>query len=55
MFERLKTTELAIAIRDNERHGRAEVEMIDEGSEPDDVIEVSANSLLLLHLNSFIL
>ncbi|XP_056270390.1 scinderin like a [Pseudoliparis swirei] len=40
MFERLKTTELAIAIRDNERHGRAEVEMIDEGSEPDDVIEV---------------
>ncbi|TNN34998.1 Adseverin [Liparis tanakae] len=40
MFERLKTTELAIAIRDNERQGRGEVEMIDEGSEPDDVIEL---------------
>uniref|UniRef100_A0A8C2ZKF5 Scinderin like a n=1 Tax=Cyclopterus lumpus TaxID=8103 RepID=A0A8C2ZKF5_CYCLU len=40
MFERLKTTELAVAIRDNERQGRAEVEMIEEGSEPEDVIKV---------------
>ncbi|XP_054458260.1 scinderin like a [Anoplopoma fimbria] len=39
-FERLKTTELAIAIRDNERKGRADLEMIDEGSEPEDVIKV---------------
>uniref|UniRef100_A0A8C2ZJ57 Scinderin like a n=1 Tax=Cyclopterus lumpus TaxID=8103 RepID=A0A8C2ZJ57_CYCLU len=38
MFERLKTTELAVAIRDNERQGRAEVEMIEEGSEPEDVL-----------------
>ncbi|KAM8875847.1 scinderin like a [Spinachia spinachia] len=39
-FERLKTTEIAIAIRDNERQGRSELKMIDEGSEPEDVIEV---------------
>nr|XP_040040186.1 scinderin like a [Gasterosteus aculeatus aculeatus]XP_040040187.1 scinderin like a [Gasterosteus aculeatus aculeatus] len=39
-FERLKTTEIAIAIRDNERQGRGELKMIDEGSEPQDVIEV---------------
>ncbi|XP_023272273.1 gelsolin-like [Seriola lalandi dorsalis] len=39
-FERLKTTELAIDIRDNERKGRAEVHMIEEGSEPEDVIKV---------------
>ncbi|XP_042272670.1 scinderin like a [Thunnus maccoyii] len=39
-FERLKTTELAIDIRDNERRGRAQVHMIDEGSEPEAVIKV---------------
>lgn len=32
---------MAIDIRDNERQGRAELEMIDEGSEPEAVIEVS--------------
>uniref|UniRef100_A0AAQ4R980 Scinderin like a n=2 Tax=Gasterosteus aculeatus aculeatus TaxID=481459 RepID=A0AAQ4R980_GASAC len=37
-FERLKTTEIAIAIRDNERQGRGELKMIDEGSEPQDVL-----------------
>ena len=41
MFERLKTTEMAIGIRDNELHGRAQIEMIDEGSEPEAVIQVS--------------
>lgn len=40
-FERLKTTELALDIRDNERKGRAEVHMIEEGSEPEAVIGVS--------------
>ncbi|XP_039985475.1 scinderin like a [Xiphias gladius] len=39
-YERLKTTELAIDIRDNERKGRAQVHMIEEGSEPEDVIKV---------------
>ncbi|XP_041790753.1 scinderin like a [Chelmon rostratus] len=39
-YERLKATEMANDIRDNERQGRAEVEMIDEGLEPDPVIEV---------------
>nr|XP_046247771.1 scinderin like a [Scatophagus argus] len=39
-LERLKTTELAVAIRDNERNGRAEIEMIDEGSEPEAVIKL---------------
>ncbi|KAG8003263.1 Gelsolin [Nibea albiflora] len=39
-YERLKTTELAIAIRDNEKKGRANLELIDEGSEPEEVIKV---------------
>ncbi|CAN9501021.1 unnamed protein product [Ophioblennius macclurei] len=39
-FERLKSTQLANGIRDNERKGRAVVEMIQEGSEPDKVLEV---------------
>ncbi|KAF3835695.1 hypothetical protein F7725_028253, partial [Dissostichus mawsoni] len=41
MFERLKTTEMAIGIRDNELHCRAQIEMIDEGSEPEAVIQIS--------------
>ncbi|KAK5869326.1 hypothetical protein PBY51_024053 [Eleginops maclovinus] len=40
LFERLKTSELAIGIRDNEQNGRGDIEMIDEGSEPEAVIEV---------------
>ncbi|XP_070817523.1 scinderin like a [Chaetodon trifascialis] len=39
-YERLKTTELAVDIRDNERRGRGNIEMIDEGSEPEAVIKV---------------
>uniref|UniRef100_A0A8C6LAU9 Scinderin like a n=1 Tax=Nothobranchius furzeri TaxID=105023 RepID=A0A8C6LAU9_NOTFU len=35
-YERLKTTQMANDIRDNERKGRAKVHMIEEGSEPDD-------------------
>lgn len=40
-YERLKTTQMANDIRDNERKGRAKVHMIEEGSEPDAVIQVS--------------
>ncbi|XP_068446201.1 scinderin like a [Clinocottus analis] len=39
-YERLKATELAIAIRDNERKSRSNLEMIDEGSEPEEVIDL---------------
>ncbi|XP_035271568.1 scinderin like a [Anguilla anguilla] len=39
-FERLKATEVAADIRDNERGGRAKMEMIDEGAEPQAVIDV---------------
>ncbi|KAJ8366200.1 hypothetical protein SKAU_G00150310 [Synaphobranchus kaupii] len=39
-YERIKTTELAIDIRDNERNGRPKLEMIDEGDEPQAVINV---------------
>ncbi|XP_033848034.2 scinderin like a [Periophthalmus magnuspinnatus] len=39
-FERLKTTVLAMDIRDSERKGRAEVHMIEEDKEPDEVISV---------------
>ncbi|XP_037554064.1 adseverin [Nematolebias whitei] len=38
-YERLKTTQMANDIRDNERKGRAKVHMIEEGSEPDAVIK----------------
>ncbi|XP_013879526.1 scinderin like a [Austrofundulus limnaeus] len=38
-YERLKTTQMANDIRDNERKGRAKVHMIEEGSEPEAVIQ----------------
>uniref|UniRef100_A0A3Q1G2T5 Scinderin like a n=1 Tax=Acanthochromis polyacanthus TaxID=80966 RepID=A0A3Q1G2T5_9TELE len=38
-FERLKATQVANDIRDNERNGRAEVIQIREGSEPEEVIK----------------
>lgn len=39
-YEKLKATELAIDIRDNERKGRGKMHLIDEGEEPAEVIEV---------------
>uniref|UniRef100_A0A665WM95 Macrophage-capping protein n=1 Tax=Echeneis naucrates TaxID=173247 RepID=A0A665WM95_ECHNA len=39
-FERLKTSQVAIDIRDNERAGRSEMHMIREGEEPENVIQV---------------
>ncbi|XP_057696348.1 gelsolin-like isoform X2 [Corythoichthys intestinalis] len=39
-YERLKATQLAVDIRDNERRGRAELHLIDEGEEPKEVIKV---------------
>lgn len=39
-YERLKATELAIDIRDNERRGRGKMHLIDEGEEPAEVLEV---------------
>uniref|UniRef100_A0A4W6FE52 Scinderin like b n=1 Tax=Lates calcarifer TaxID=8187 RepID=A0A4W6FE52_LATCA len=55
-FERLKASEVAIDIRDNERNGRAKLHMVEEGEEPAAVIEVihthSSFSLsLLINLN----
>ncbi|KAG9341518.1 hypothetical protein JZ751_019023 [Albula glossodonta] len=40
-FERLKASQVAIDIRDNERNGRAKIHMFDEGAEPQDVIDIS--------------
>lgn len=40
-YERLKATELAISIRDNEQSGSSKIIMIDEGDEPEAVLEVS--------------
>uniref|UniRef100_A0A8D3E074 Scinderin like a n=1 Tax=Scophthalmus maximus TaxID=52904 RepID=A0A8D3E074_SCOMX len=45
-FERLKSIDLAIEIRNNERAGKAVIHHIDEGSEPDVVLDVSFFSLL---------
>lgn len=41
-FERLKASEVAIDIRDNERNGRAKLFMVEEGDEPAEVIQVSS-------------
>lgn len=38
-FERLKASQVAIDIRDNERNGRAKLHMVDDGAEPADIIE----------------
>lgn len=46
-YERLKANELAIAIRDTELSGRGKIEIINEGSEPDDVNEVSTTTEFL--------
>uniref|UniRef100_A0A8C5FUS1 Scinderin like a n=1 Tax=Gadus morhua TaxID=8049 RepID=A0A8C5FUS1_GADMO len=40
-YERLKSTTVAIGIRDNERSGRSDLHMVDEGDESDEIIEVS--------------
>uniref|UniRef100_A0A8C2BP13 Scinderin like a n=1 Tax=Cyprinus carpio TaxID=7962 RepID=A0A8C2BP13_CYPCA len=40
-FERLKASEVAIGIRDNERNGRASLQMVEDGAEPEAVLAVS--------------
>lgn len=40
-YERLKASEVAIDIRDNERNGRAKLHMVEEGEEPEAVIKVT--------------
>uniref|UniRef100_A0A673XEG1 Macrophage-capping protein n=1 Tax=Salmo trutta TaxID=8032 RepID=A0A673XEG1_SALTR len=37
-FERLKASEVAIDIRDNERNGRAKLQIVEEGGEPEAII-----------------
>ncbi|XP_076601485.1 scinderin like b isoform X1 [Chaetodon auriga] len=37
-YERLKASNFAICIRDNERNGRAKLQMVEEGDEPQEVI-----------------
>ena len=39
-FERLKATQVALGIRDNERNGRARLAVVEEGSEPAEVTQV---------------
>ncbi|KAK1164161.1 gelsolin-like [Acipenser oxyrinchus oxyrinchus] len=39
-YERLKASEVAIGIRDNERNGRGKISMLEEGDEPEEVISV---------------
>lgn len=41
-FEKLKATQLAKAIRDNERSGRARVYVCDEGVEREKILEVKS-------------
>uniref|UniRef100_A0A8C8ILZ1 Scinderin like a n=1 Tax=Oncorhynchus tshawytscha TaxID=74940 RepID=A0A8C8ILZ1_ONCTS len=37
-FERLKASEVAIDVRDNERNGRAKLQIVEEGGEPEAII-----------------
>ncbi|XP_019489259.1 PREDICTED: adseverin [Hipposideros armiger] len=39
-YERLKASQVAIAIRDNERKGRSQLIVVEEGSEPFELIQV---------------
>uniref|UniRef100_A0A0B8RV41 Scinderin n=1 Tax=Philothamnus irregularis TaxID=1899461 RepID=A0A0B8RV41_9SAUR len=39
-YERLKATQVAVGIRDNERNGRAQLIVVDEGSEPRELLQV---------------
>uniref|UniRef100_H3CND7 Macrophage-capping protein n=1 Tax=Tetraodon nigroviridis TaxID=99883 RepID=H3CND7_TETNG len=39
-YEKLKATQLSIDIRDNERNGRGQMHIIDEGSEPEEVLKI---------------
>ncbi|KAJ0059202.1 hypothetical protein NL108_009574, partial [Boleophthalmus pectinirostris] len=39
-YERLKASEVAIGIRDNERNGRAKLHLVEEGDEPDAFTQV---------------
>uniref|UniRef100_A0A8C2AQ78 Scinderin like b n=1 Tax=Cyprinus carpio TaxID=7962 RepID=A0A8C2AQ78_CYPCA len=45
-FERLKASQLAIDIRDNERNGRAKLMMVEDGAEPDALIKVNASGTM---------
>ncbi|XP_041751690.1 gelsolin [Coregonus clupeaformis] len=38
-FERLKASQVAIDIRDNERNGRAKLQMVEDGAEPQELTE----------------
>ena len=43
-FERVKATQVAVGIRDNERNGRAKVVVVEEGSEPSELTQVTLTS-----------
>uniref|UniRef100_A0A4W4DXR2 Gelsolin-like domain-containing protein n=1 Tax=Electrophorus electricus TaxID=8005 RepID=A0A4W4DXR2_ELEEL len=45
-FERLKASQVAVDIRDNERNGRAKLQMVEDGSEVQAIIDVSIQSML---------
>uniref|UniRef100_A0A8C6U295 Scinderin like b n=1 Tax=Neogobius melanostomus TaxID=47308 RepID=A0A8C6U295_9GOBI len=44
-YERLKASEVAIGIRDNERNGRAKLHLLEEGEEPEDFNKVDTISV----------
>lgn len=50
-FERLKAAQVAAGIRDNERNGRAHIVIVEEGSEPKELIKVTFNAKSKLYRN----
>ncbi|MBN3313295.1 ADSV protein, partial [Atractosteus spatula] len=53
-FERLKASQVAIDIRNNERNGRAKITMVEEDAEPEEIIAVSGNAVLSRRTSPFI-
>ncbi|KAK1334869.1 hypothetical protein QTO34_004440 [Cnephaeus nilssonii] len=48
-YERLKASQVAIGIRDNERNGRSQLIVVDEGNEPPELIKVLGEKPALSH------
>uniref|UniRef100_A0A7N6C402 Gelsolin-like domain-containing protein n=1 Tax=Anabas testudineus TaxID=64144 RepID=A0A7N6C402_ANATE len=50
-FERLKASEVAIGIRDNERNGRAKLHMVEEGDETPEITQVTHSHTVYVSLS----
>ncbi|EMP41923.1 Adseverin [Chelonia mydas] len=54
-FERLKATQVAVGIRDNERNGRSQLIVVEEGSEPRQLTKLTIICIAFLLLETLLL